>query len=200
MIINKKMKRYKFLLIFLTINFSCVFPTQQETVMRIDTKFKSQLVDYQKAEFISNKQNSKLLTVFVVFGENHQHGNIYHEECRIYYSRNGEYVSYLYNPENMFSVGQDYSDIVLFTNTAKPASLGVKSYAESENISKTISYQQSGHVYPDVYVFEMDTVLEMADWDTTMNLFPDVRKVWYSLSQGIVRYDMNDGESYKLVE
>jgi hypothetical protein len=78
---------------------------------------------------------------------------------------------------------------------------GVYYADENKNIITDFSsYQQNGHIYPDVYTFEMDTVTAMENWDTTMNLFPDVRKVWYSLSRGIVRYDMKDGESYRLVE
>ncbi len=90
------------------------------------------------------------------------------------------------------SVGSYYDKIVFGYNGLL---IGIIKFNQS-----TDSYQQNGHIYPDIYTFEMDTVTAMENWDTTMNLFPDVRKVWYSLSRGIVRYDMKDGESYKLVE
>jgi hypothetical protein len=126
--------------------------------------------------------------------------NHYCEVVSIYYSNenvDNPDLPGLYQSVDFFHIWivSFYDRIVMAYN-----SLDNVSFEHMEFNQSSDSYHQNGHIYPDVYTFEMDTVTAMENWDTTMNLFPDVRKVWYSLSRGIVRYDMKDGESYKLVE
>ncbi len=54
---------------------------------------------------------------------------------------------------------------------------------------KAIAYEQFGHIYFDVIKFEMPE-----KYDSPFE------NLWYSKKHGIVRYDMKDGESFRLVE
>ena len=171
-----------------------------DKVDKLDKKYIPELSN-NDIQFYKSKENSK--DTFYISINQYQDliwDNHYLEVVSMYYSKkivdNPEILPFQENIDFFrISVVAYYDKIVLGYSSLDFISLGNVKFNQS-----TDSYQQNGHIYPDVYTFEMDTTTAMEDWDTTMNLFPDVRKVWYSLSRGIVRYDMKDGESFRLVE
>jgi len=180
---------------------SCIFYSQEKQVEKLDEKYSPGLGDDELFVFKNNKLKQESL--FYKFNKSDIliHDNKYYEVFEILYCSEDMESTFLINNSEeycfrIYIAGYIYDKLgITLVSKYDNVTLGENSFYEIPG-----SYQQNGHIYPDVYTFEMDTVTAMEDWDTTMNLFPDVRKVWYSLSRGIVRYDMKDGESYKLVE
>jgi len=170
----------------------------------ISEKHKISRSDEEIVTFKNNEDAVDTFRLTVSYDMEHYIDLKYHETGFIYYDPIS-YSDYFNNCD--FTIFQTIHEITvtMYLDDYSGISTGIggvyyqKGY-NSEKPKNVTSYQQNGHIYPDVYTFEMDTATAMENWDTTMNLFPDVRKVWYSLSRGIVRYDMKDGESFRLVE
>ena len=180
---------------------SCIFYSQDKQVEKLDEKYSPTLSDEAMFVFRSNKLKQDSL--FYKFNKSDIliHDNKYYEVFEILYCSEDIKSTFLTNNSEVYClriyIGGYIYDKLGMTLVTKIDNVDLGEIYFNELPG---SYQQNGHIYPDVYTFEMDTATAMENWDTTMNLFPDVRKVWYSLSRGIVRYDMKNGESYRLVE
>ncbi|MFO7790149.1 MAG: hypothetical protein R6V32_06220 [Bacteroidales bacterium] len=78
------------------------------------------------------------------------------------------------------------------------AKIGSDGHYFDKLADKAIAYEQFGQIYFDVIEFEMPESYEYGGEIHAID--SPFENLWYSKKHGIVRYDMKDGESYKLVE
>ena len=170
------MKLLTYLLILSLIALQGCFYISEKQVEKLDKRYIPELGDEGFLIFKSNQLNKD--TFYIDYSK---------EEALIADNEYYERVNIDYRKENVdfFNINiQTYYDDKIFLN----------SFGHIDFNQPLKSYRQNGHNYPDVFIFE--TVTEnRADSRNT-----DVRTVWYSISRGIVRYDMKGGESYKLIE